>query len=110
MEQSIEFDRLGRMRYHPEYHHNHGKPWTSEDKQYLIEYYEKVGPEEVSLSLGRTIKTVMEHACRLRKTGDMPIPKRITHHPRMMRPSNVELSGVEPEAKRTGGTSTQTTC
>lgn len=62
----------GRMNYHPEYHPNNGKPWTTTDEKYLIEYYDRIGPEQVGLDLGRTTSTVMTRAYELRKKRLMP--------------------------------------
>lgn len=71
------------MNYHPAYHPNHGKPWTTKDQQYLIDYYEKLGPEQISFDLGRTIHTIMERACLLRKQGIMKKPVNRPYHKRM---------------------------
>ena len=68
----ITYDRNGRMNYHPSYHSNHGKPWLTADEKYLIEMYEKIGADQVAMTLERTIKTVMDRACELRKKGLMP--------------------------------------
>ena len=68
----ITHDRNGRMNYQPELHTNHNKPWLTQDEKYLIEMYEKIGPDQMALTLGRTIKTVMDRACELRKKGLMP--------------------------------------
>ncbi len=68
----VEYDKHGRMRYHPEIHLRQKEPWSSDDEKYLIENYAKLGPEDVSFSLGRTITTVMTRAYELRKKGLMP--------------------------------------
>ena len=68
----VTYDRYGRMNYQPEFHFNQGKPWMVKDQKFLIEMYEKLGPDEVSLSLGRTIHTIMNRAYELRKNGLMP--------------------------------------
>lgn len=65
-------DKYGRMLYDPEIHIKHLEPWTYKDQQYLIENYEKEGPEAVSFALGRTIHVVMTRAYQLRKEGLMP--------------------------------------
>ncbi len=88
MSTPIIFDRYGRMQYHPDYHPNQGKPWTTTDEQYLIEFYEVEGPEQMSLSLGRTIHTVMTRAYQLRKRGVMTKPKVQKNFPRLMKPRN----------------------
>lgn len=68
----VTYDKQGRMNYHPSFHPNQGKPWTTGDEKYLIEMYEKAGPTEVSLALGRVIHAVMTRAYELRKKGLMP--------------------------------------
>lgn len=83
----ITFDRYGRMNFHPDYHPNNGKPWTSTDQKYLIDYYEVEGPEAISLSLGRTIHTVMTRAYELRKLGLMAKPKKQKHFHRLLKPT-----------------------
>ena len=83
----IEFDAMGCMVYHPDYHPNQGRDWTTVDQRFLIDNYERVGPEEVSLALGRTIHAVMNRACMLRKQGLMAKPKKKTHFTRQIRRS-----------------------
>lgn len=79
----VTYDRYGRMNYHPELHPNHKKPWTNKEQEYLIENYERIGPEDTSLGLGRTIHTVMTRVYELRKSGVMPKPKKRTIHHRL---------------------------
>ncbi|MCW6665424.1 hypothetical protein NHG32_06980 [Aerococcaceae bacterium NML191219] len=55
--------------YSPELHPNHGKPWTTKEVKYLVDYYGKISPEEISLSLGRTLHTIYQKATVLRKQG-----------------------------------------
>lgn len=81
----IQFDAHGRMRYHPEFHPNQGRYWTNVDQQFLIDNYARIGPEECSLALGRTIHTVMQKAYRLRQQGLMLKPKRRANHNRLIR-------------------------
>ena len=76
------FDRFGRMQFHPDFHPNHGKPWKTGEEQYLIDYYGKLGPEQVSLELGRTIHTVMQYARKLRRSGRLR--SRRTYHRRTL--------------------------
>lgn len=65
----VTYDSFGRMNYHPFYHKNNKMPWKSEDIQYIIDWYEKVGPEEISFALERTIKSVQQKATQLRRCG-----------------------------------------
>lgn len=81
----ITYDRHGRMNYHPDFHFNHKKPWSTQDQQFLIEMYERIGPDQVALSLGRTIHVVMTRAYELRKKGLMPKRSTKKHFPRNSR-------------------------
>ncbi|WP_205694139.1 hypothetical protein [Clostridium sp. JN-9] len=76
-EHEIRYDRYGRMFYNPEFHANNGKQWTTEDLQYLINWYDIAAPEEISFALERTQKTVQNKACQLRKKGIMHKPMKI---------------------------------
>ncbi len=80
--QAVTYDRYGRMNYHPDYHGRQGMPWTNQEQTFLIENYESMGPEQVSLALERTIHTVMTRAYELRKRGVMPHPTKRRLHKR----------------------------
>lgn len=69
---SIEYDHFGRMLYNPDFHANNRTPWDFDDLQYLINWYDVIGAEELSFALERTITTVRTKACSLRKSGIMP--------------------------------------
>lgn len=77
----VTYDRYGRMSYHPAFHAKHMTRWSKEDVKYLVENYEGMGPDQLSFALERTIQTVMQKACKLRKLGRMkkPSEKRILH-------------------------------
>lgn len=76
----VTYDKYGRMNYHPDFHGKQKQPWSTADQKYLIENYERFGPEQVSLDLERTIHTVMTRAYELRKKGLMPRPaKKVSH-------------------------------
>jgi len=83
---SVQYDKYGRMRYHPDYHGKQGAPWTTTDETYLIAHYYVDGPEKVSLALERTILTVMERACQLRKDGRMHPPAKRVYTKRIPKP------------------------
>lgn len=67
----VEYDKCGRMRYNPDLHFSQGKPWADEDIDYLINWYVKIGLEEMSLALGKTEATVATKVAKLRKRGLM---------------------------------------
>lgn len=79
----VTFDKYGRMCFHPEFHAKSNAPWTTLDQKYLIDNYELVGPEEISLSLERTIYSVITKAAHLRKAGLMKKPDKHVYHKRM---------------------------
>lgn len=82
--QPIAFDQFGRMRYHPDYHGNHRKPWRTDEIRFLVKHYDKVGAEECSLALERTPHTVMEKVSILRRQGVMKKPERQAKHKRQL--------------------------
>lgn len=67
----INYDNSGRMTYCPELHDRQGKAWTTEEIQYLIEWYDIIGIEGISLVLGRSESTVSARVKRLRTEGFM---------------------------------------
>ncbi|URZ06434.1 hypothetical protein [Clostridium felsineum] len=71
-EHPIEYDKIGRMNYNPIFHARMRQPWTVDELNYVINWYDKVGPDELSFALERTIKSVMQKATDLRKQGKMP--------------------------------------
>jgi hypothetical protein len=76
----VEYDRWGRMKYHPEFHHNHGKPFTESDLEYLCKFYEIDGPLSISLALGRTQKIIMNKVSELKKQGLYDYYKNLNKH------------------------------
>lgn len=60
---------MGRMQYHPEFHPNHGKPFSQDDLIYMCKFYEIDGPRKISFALGKTEHTVMSRISALRKNG-----------------------------------------
>lgn len=78
----VTYDRWGRMNYNPLFHCKQKQSWTTTDQKYLIDNYEIDGPEAVSLALERTMHTVMQRACELRKKGLMEKPVKKVFHKR----------------------------
>lgn len=79
----IRYDSWGRMYYNPEFHSNNGKPWSTKDLRYLIDWYDIAGAEEMSFALERTIKTIQMKVYSLRKQGVMNRPNKSTKHKRI---------------------------
>lgn len=67
----VEYDSCGRMKYNPDLHDRQGKPWEDDEIEYLINWYSKIGIEEMSLALGRTEGTIAQKVNQLRSKGNM---------------------------------------
>lgn len=52
--QEIEYDRLGRMRYHPFFHDKQGTRFTESEMIYICKFWDKDKTKNLSLALGRT--------------------------------------------------------
>ncbi|HEY5576241.1 MAG TPA: hypothetical protein VIK34_05935 [Clostridiaceae bacterium] len=81
MEQ-VQFDNYKRMKYHPEYHKNMGQPWSLEDLQYLINYFDKIGVVEMSFALERTETAINQQVYLFRRRGIMIKPTTIRYFKR----------------------------
>lgn len=79
----VTYDSYGRMNFHPEFHGKQKTPWSTTDQKFLIENYAALGPEQISLTLERTIHTVMTRAYELRKSGQMAKPAKRTYNKRI---------------------------
>nr|WP_236870897.1 DNA-entry nuclease [Brevibacillus laterosporus] len=63
----ITFDRFNRMKFHPDFHPNQGKPYTTEELEYLCKFYEIDHGRTLSFSLGRTEHTLRSKVDKLKK-------------------------------------------
>lgn len=104
MENSVTYDRYGRMQYHPDFHVRQKLPWTTSEERYLIENYVTLGPEAISFALERTIHTVMTRAYELRKKGVMQKSQKKHMHRRSSYGLNRPLKSI------TTGGSKDTAC
>lgn len=67
----IKYDKAGRMQYHPSFHKRHGTPWSREDIEYLINWYYKIGANEMSFALERPSGAIVMKVSNLAKKGKM---------------------------------------
>ncbi|MEJ9151050.1 DNA-entry nuclease [Bacillus smithii] len=67
--ENIQFDKWGRMMYHPDYHPNHGKPFIESDLEYLCKYWEYDHRRTMSFALGRPEHSLASMVAKLRKEG-----------------------------------------
>ena len=78
----MEYTSNGRMKYNPEYFGNTGSPWQYEDYQYVIGWYDIIGPEEMAFALERTPDSIMEKVRKLRIAGEMIRPVKLKYKKR----------------------------
>ncbi|QKE07619.1 DNA-entry nuclease [Bacillus cereus] len=65
----VQYDAQGRMKYHPDYHPNHKKPYTTRELAYICKYYGFGKVKGIALALGRTESTIRQLVNTLRKNG-----------------------------------------
>ncbi|WP_255298416.1 DNA-entry nuclease [Brevibacillus dissolubilis] len=68
-DEGIEYDEQGRMKYHPEFHPNHGKRFSIEELEYMCKFYEYDSVRTMALALGRTEATIASKVRELRQAG-----------------------------------------
>ena len=79
-EAPIEYDRVGRMKYHPKYHKNHKKPFSESDLEYLCKFYDVDGAKLIAMALGRTEAAVNSKLNKLKKLGLFEYYKNLNKH------------------------------
>ena len=78
--ENLKYNKYGRLKYHPAYHPNQGKAWTTKENIYLCKYYQcenvrsKNGVrvsniKSLSLDMGRTENSIRSQLLYLRKAG-----------------------------------------
>lgn len=75
--ETVEYDKFGRMKYHPEYHENHGKPFKLDELIYLCKYWETDGAQSLSLGLARTEKALYQKVSDLKKNNQFEYYKNL---------------------------------
>lgn len=66
-----------RMIYNPEFHENHGKRWSEEDKAYLVQMRPAMKWAYLSLALGRTHDVCADKYYELKKQGKLEYYKNL---------------------------------
>ena len=72
----IQYDRQGRIKYNPDFHPNHGKQFTDEEKAYMCRWHEIDGRRSISYALGRTEGTIASMITTLKNKGKYDYYKR----------------------------------
>lgn len=58
-----------RMRYNPEFHDKHNKPFTEDDYIYICSMWKNTKKLDISFALGRTVGSVCLKKYELKKNG-----------------------------------------
>lgn len=66
-----------RMVYDPEFHDNHGKRWSEEDKAYLVQMRPAMKWKDLSLALGRTHDVCLYKYNQIKKQGKLKYYKNL---------------------------------
>lgn len=56
-----------RLAYHPDFHPNQGKPWTTRELAYLCFHYETTCKMDLGMDMGRTQAAIMQKKLELVK-------------------------------------------
>lgn len=80
MDENIEYDVQGRMRYHSEYHDRHSIPFSESDLEYLCKYYYVDGRKSISMALGRTESVVAGKVHELKMKGLIEYYAKLNKH------------------------------
>lgn len=65
----VQYDAQGRMKYHPDYHPNHNKSYTTKELAYICKHYGFGKVKGIALALGRTETTIRQLVNVMRKNG-----------------------------------------
>ena len=63
------YDSQGRLKYSPELHENHGKPYTTKELAYICAMHGSMSLVDIGLAVGRTSNAVAMQLSILRKRG-----------------------------------------
>ncbi|MBY6877925.1 hypothetical protein EXM98_04165 [Clostridium botulinum] len=66
-----------RLRYNPEFHENHGKPFTKDDLIYMCSMWDSMQKADIAMALGRTHGTILSKKYYLKKIGLFDYYKRL---------------------------------
>lgn len=69
MDQGIEYDSFGRMKYNPEFHPNNKKQMYESDYEYLCRFYEVDDIKTLSMAMGRSETSLYQRVSYLKKIG-----------------------------------------
>lgn len=76
----IEYDNFKRMKYHPDFHFSHGKPFSESDLEYICKYYEVDHSRTIAFAIGKTEHTIRTKVNELKKKGLYEYYKNLNKH------------------------------
>lgn len=78
--EGVEYDSSRRMKYHPDFHYSHGKPFTESDLEYVCKYAEIDDIQTIAFAIGKTEATIHNKLNQLRKNGLYEYYKNLNKH------------------------------
>ncbi|MEK5068080.1 hypothetical protein [Sporosarcina sp. FSL K6-1508] len=75
VDETIQYDNHGRMKFHPAYHFNHGNEYTTKELAYICQHYRLGNVRNLSMAVGRTEGTLRSLVNQLRKDGEFELYK-----------------------------------
>lgn len=70
IQEECRYDKCGRMLYHPEFHHQHKKPFTVSEMEYLCKFWDIDPRRTMSFALGRPETLLSTMVNQLKKNGE----------------------------------------
>lgn len=67
----------GRIRYNPEFHENHKKPFTVKELAYMCSMWNSMKKADIAFALGRTHSTILTKAYSLKRSGQFEHYKKL---------------------------------
>lgn len=74
---NYQYDRYGRLVYNPEFHPNHGKPYTQSDLEYLCKFWGVDEAKSLAFALGRPEHSLASKVNSLRKSDQFEWYKKL---------------------------------
>lgn len=80
MNDTIKYDKFGRMLYNKNFHPRHGKAFTEEELEYLCKFYDIDDVKSISFALGRTENTIKFKVSKFKKSGKFEFYKNLNKY------------------------------
>jgi hypothetical protein len=80
VEAEIQYDGVGRMKFHPDFHPKRGQPFTDEELCYLAKFYKIDGRFSISLALERPEGVIQRKYLSLKHNGTLEHYRKLQYY------------------------------